>query len=95
MTTSFGAATTAAPVCSTELKKYYDAYSAPIAGQNEVRMRAADNRELQYGPGDIESVLKMYNFFYAQCGEGSGFPDLRGIQGQSMTTRGGPARIGC
>ena len=95
MTTSFGAATTDAPVCSTELKKFYDAYVALTTGQNEVRMRAADNRELQYGIGDIDKVLNMYNFWYAQCGADSGFPDLRGVQGQSSVTRGGPARIGC
>ena len=97
MASNFGLGATPEPgsdeFCSLELGKLWDAYNALASGKQTVRIRARDNREIQYSQGDIDKVVKLYSYWWDQCGAGSGLPDLRVIEGQSLRERGGPVTI--
>lgn len=82
--------------CSIMLPRLHDACVALMEGKSTVRLRTADYREVEYQQGDLDSLLKLYKYWYGICGAGSGYPDLAAALTQSLTVRGPAAPVrGC
>ena len=82
--------------CSIMLPRLHDAAVALMEGNSTVRLRTADYREVEYQQGDLDQVLKLYNYWYGICGADSGYPDLASALTASLTVRGPAAPVrGC
>lgn len=85
---------TLAERCPVELGNLYQAYTRLVAGAHKVRVRSADYREVEYGPGNLPELLKLYNYYFQMCGAASGLPDLAAASTASVHRRGPGARVG-
>lgn len=85
---------TPAAQCSTQLRRLHDAYFNLVSGKHSVKFVASDDREVQFTAPRIDELVKLYDYYFQMCGEGSGLPDIRTIHTSDLRERGGPAHIG-